>query len=257
MADIKQALENNHLGTILLAVVILVVTAAVAHCATWLIRSVLAREMGGRPVPRDNIAENVARGFIWVIGASLILAYCFGVDVDGMIAALGVGGIALSLGFQDTLSNIIGGVQVTWLGIIEVGDHVIIGDTEGIVENVNWRQTTVRDFERIVHVIPNSVINSSEVNKFEPANLVTTSICFTNDKQNVDGKLAEAERIAKEAVSEVAELERDPWILTTGVGEYGTYAKLRFMLKDMSHVREARDAAVRAITPLLRAESEG
>ena len=57
-------------------------------------------------------------------------------------------------------------------------------------------------------------------------------------------------------MSKVAELERDPWVLTYEIGEYGTYATLRFVLKDMDHVSEAQDAAMRAITPCLRPQPE-
>ena len=57
---------------------------------------------------------------------------------------------------------------------------------------------------------------------------------------------------AKSAVEEVAELEKDPWILLTQIGEYGTWAKMRFVLKDTSHVREARDAALRAVSAYTR-----
>ena len=45
------------------------------------------------------------------------------------------------------------------------------------------------------------------------------------------------------------ELEKDPWILLTQIGEYGTWAKMRFVLKNTDHVREARDAALRAVSP--------
>ena len=162
----------------------------------------------------------------------------------------------MSLGFQDTLSNIFGGIQIVYLGILEVGDHVIIDSTEGLVENVTWRQTTMRDFDDIIHVIPNSVINSSSVQKYEANNLVATKIAFTNDDKRLEDKIREVELLAKDAVSKVAELERDPWVLTYEIGEYGTYATLRFVLKDMDHVSEAQDAAIRAITPCLRPQPE-
>ena len=73
---------------------------------------------GGTPMPKGSIIENIVVFIIWATGASLILAYCLKVDVDGVIAALGVGGIAVSLGFQDTLSNIFGGIQIVYLGIL-------------------------------------------------------------------------------------------------------------------------------------------
>ena len=43
--------------------------------------------------------------------------------------ALGIGGIAISLGFQDTLSNLIGGLQVSLLRIIKPGDNIEVGSS--------------------------------------------------------------------------------------------------------------------------------
>jgi small-conductance mechanosensitive channel len=136
--------------------------------------------------------------------------------------------------------------------IIQPGDHVKIGSTEGIVLDITWRQTIVKDFENTVHTIPNSSINKGEVEKIEPSNLVSTLISFTNDTRDIDETIHTMELLAKDAVQTVAELEKDPWILLTQIGEYGTWAKLRFVLKDMTHVREARDAALRAISPYTR-----
>lgn len=48
-----------------------------------------------------------------MVGGSVMLSTCFGIDVSAAITALGIGGIAISLGFQDTISNLIGGVQVS------------------------------------------------------------------------------------------------------------------------------------------------
>lgn len=166
MDKLLQFLENHQIGTVIVAVGILVLTAMIAHHATNLTHHMLSSD--GNPTPKGSLPENIVRGLVWATGISLILAFCLNIDVDGLIAALGVGGIALSLGFQDTLSNIIGGIQITWLEIIGLGDHVIIGGIEGIVENVTWRNTMLRDFERVLHVIPNSVINSSKVDKSYP-----------------------------------------------------------------------------------------
>ena len=47
-------------------------------------------------------------------------------------------------------------------------------------------------------------------------------------------------------------MEKDPWILLTEIGEYGIWAKMRFVLKEPTHAREARDAALRAISPYTR-----
>ena len=68
--------------------------------------------------------------------------------------------------------------------------------------------------------------------------------------------IREMELLAKQAIEEVAELEKDPWILLTEIGEYGTWAKMRFVLKGVDHAREARDAALRAVSPYTRVNAK-
>ena len=232
---------------VIAAVLLLVATTAVSRFCVRLVRRLLSSD--GAPLPSSSLIENIVRIAIWAIGGSFVLSECFGVNVGGLVTALGVGGVALSLGLQDTISNFIGGLQVTLMKIVKPGDHIKLGSTEGMVLDVNWRQTIVKDFENNVHTIPNSTINSGEVEKIEPAHIVSTMLAFTNDTRDLDETIRIMEQRAKEAVEQVAELERDPWILLTQIGEYGTWAKMRFVLKDMTNVREARDAALRAVSP--------
>ena len=250
IAWIRDIANDGELQRWLLAIAIVVITAIVSHLVTKLIRKLLS--IDDVPLPSCSLIVNIARIAVWVIGLSIMLSACFGIDINGLLAALGIGGIALSLGLQDTISNFIGGLQVTLMKIIQPGDHVIIGQTEGIVHDVTWRQTVVKDYEGVTHLIPNATINSTEIEKVEPNCLVSTRLSFTNDTRDIDATIREMELVAKSAIEEVAELERDPWILLTEIGEYGTWAKMRFVLKDTAHVREARDAALRAVSPYTR-----
>lgn len=231
----------------LAAIVIVIVTAIVSRLVTKLLRRVLAKD--GSPLPSSSILVNIARVAIWVTGLSVMLSACFSIDVNGLIAALGIGGIALSLGLQDTIKNFIGGLQVTLMKIVEPGDHIKVGGVDGIVQDVSWRQTIVKDYENGLHFIPNAIINTSEVEKVEPRFAVSTAIAFRTDMRDIDSVIREMELLAKRAVEKVADLEKDPWILLTQIGEYGAWGKLRFVLKDVAHAREARDAALRAIAP--------
>ena len=249
-SGLRDLVGTGSLYAIIVAVVIFAATFVAARFFVRIIRKLLSSD--GVPLPSSSIIENIVRIIVWAIGGSIILSLCFGIDVGGLVAAIGVGGVALSLGLQDTISNFIGGLQVTLMKIVQPGDHVKIGTTEGIVQDVTWRQTIVKDFENNVHIIPNSKINSGEIEKIEPANLVATMLSFTNDTRNIEETVRTMELLAKEAVQEVAELEKDPWILLTQIGEYGTWAKMRFVLKDTTHVREARDAALRAVSPYTR-----
>lgn len=251
---VKDFVSNCDIESIIMAVVLLVITTIVSHFAARLVNKLVSSD--GVPLPSASLIENIVRIAIWGIGISFVLSECFGVNVGGLVAALGVGGLALSLGLQDTISNFIGGLQVTLMKIVQPGDHIKIGATEGMVLDINWRQAIVKDFENNVHTIPNSLINSGEVEKIEPPHIVSTMLSFTNDTRDLDETIRIMEQAAKEAVEKVAELERDPWILLTQIGEYGTWAKMRFVLKDMTNVREARDAALRAVSPYTRMNPE-
>ena len=245
--------QGDNLQQWAVAILLVIITFVVSRLVSALIRRVTS--LDGVPLPSSSILVNIARIAIWVIGLSVMLSACFDVDVNGLLAALGVGGIALSLGLQDTIKNFIGGLQVTLMKIVRPGDHVTIGTTEGIVQDVTWRQTVVKDYENNVHLIPNAIINSTEVEKVEPHYLVSTNLSFTNDTRDLDAMIREMEQLAKQAVEKVAELEKDPWILLTEIGEYGTWAKMRFVLKDVTHAREARDAALRAVSVYTRVDS--
>ena len=254
LTSIVQDISNGDLLIkVAIAAVIVIATAIVSHFVTRIIKRIM--QVDGSPLPSSSILVNIGRAVIWVIGVSSMLSSCFGVDVNALIAALGIGGVALSLGLQDTVKNFIGGLQVTLMGIVHPGDHIIVGGVEGIVHDVTWRQTKVIDFENTTHLIPNALINSTTVQKIEPSLLVITMLSFTNDGRDLDEMIPEMEQLAKRAIEQVAELEKDPWILMTELGEYGMWGKLRFVLKDTAHAREARDAALRAIAPYTRGNS--
>ena len=123
-----------------------------------------------------SIYVNLGRIAVWCFGLVILCSTCFGFDVTGFVAALGIGGIALSLGFKDTISNLISGVQVSSLKIMVPGDHVMIGNHTGIVIDTTWRHTTIQDMYGETVVIPNSMINSTAVVKKAPYSVVRVHI---------------------------------------------------------------------------------
>ena len=253
LEQLRSIVDSGLAGAWIAAIVLVVAIAILSRLITMGIRKLM--QVDGFPLPESTILVNIVRIIVWAVGISFILSACFNVDVNALLAALGIGGIALSLGLQDTFKNFIGGIQVTMLRIVRPGDHIVVNDVEGIVQDVSWRQTVVKDYENNIHLIPNAVINSTTVTKVTPENIVTTPISFTNDGRDLDAMVHEMELLATEAVQKVAPLEKDSWILLTQIGEYGTWGKMRFVLKDTTHAREARDAALRAIAPYTRNDS--
>ena len=123
--------------------------AVILACATAVASKVVKRALHAlldhpeNPLPASSLIINIGRGVVWVIGGSIILQSCFGINPNALVTALGVGGVALSLGLQDTLSNLIGGIQMTLMGVVRPGDNIEIGSETGVVTDVGLRHTTI------------------------------------------------------------------------------------------------------------------
>ncbi len=89
-----------------------------------------------------------------------------GVDVTTGIAALGIGGLALALGAQKTIENLVGSVTVIADQPVRVGDFCKVGDVLGTVEDIGMRSTRIRTNERTVVTIPNGVFSSQQIENY-------------------------------------------------------------------------------------------
>ena len=232
--------------------IILIATFACSRACAHVLRRALHSDEN--PLPASSIIVNIARGTIWLIGGSIILDTCFNVNISTVIAALGVGGIAVSLGFQDTLSNLIGGLQLTLMRVVVPGDHIRVGSDQGVVTDVGLRHTTIENASGQTVIIPNSVLSKTSLTKLPPANLVVVPFAVTS----TGAPLAEdAERIAQAtetAVAAVSPIISDPpvKVLFSDITEYGFRGKAIATIEDPALVAAAIDAAVRAIAPLTR-----
>jgi small conductance mechanosensitive channel len=104
-------------------------------------------------------ARAVATTVLFVVAAMLILGE-IGVDVVPLVAAAGIGGLAIGFGAQNLVRDVIAGFFLLLEDQIRVGDVVKIGDKSGQVELIGLRIITLRDFDGSVHIIPNGTIAS-------------------------------------------------------------------------------------------------
>ena len=163
LSDMLSILQSRWLLTTITIVCVAAATAVVAHLATKALKHVLDHE--ANPLPSGSIFLNVTRGVIWALAACIILNTCFGVDVSAIIAALGVSGIALSLGLQDTISNLVGGLQISVTKLVQPGDHIKVGGDSGIVTDITWRHVTLLGEDGETVIVPNASINKATLIK--------------------------------------------------------------------------------------------
>lgn len=249
IATLKDAI-GGWPGTLLAAVIIVAVTIVVSRLVAAFLNRVLSHD--GTPLPSSSIFLNIARGVVWVVGASILLGTCFGIDVSALITALGVGGIAVSLGFQDTISNFFGGLQLSLMRIVEPGDNVRVGSDTGVVRDVTWRHTTIVTATGEVVIIPNSVINKSSLTKLAPPETVVVPFVCRLADETPESVHADIERAANEAATAVCPLQSEAKVLFTEVTEWGLRGKIILRASDAAQTAAVADAVVQAISPFLQ-----
>lgn len=244
---LDKVLHNQWLGTAVTVFIVVVITAIVAHLVTTLIKRLL--NMSHNPLPSLSIFVNIGRITVWCIGISIILTSCFGINVSAAITALGIGGIAISLGFQSTLSNLIGGLQIILSGIVKPGDHVKIGDYEGIVRDVTWRHTTINTTRGELVIIPNSNINTQALVKLAPETDVRVDVIVKpSDAESLDERLKAMEARVNDALEKITVVEKAPEITLYGTTNDGYRGLLSFSIGKGVKKSTAIDVALKSIS---------
>ncbi|HAQ60598.1 TPA: mechanosensitive ion channel family protein [Candidatus Delongbacteria bacterium] len=156
---------------------------------TWLIVRAVDALIGEILVPLAEKSENTfddqiipilrtaAKGLLWIIGIIVGLDNA-GFDIMALIAGLGIGGLALALAAQDTVKNVFGGVMIFIDKPFKLGDWVVIGGDDGVVDEVGIRSTRIRKLDGRLVTIPNSRFAESSVtnNSAEPTRKVVVNL---------------------------------------------------------------------------------
>ena len=99
---------------------------------------------------------------IVIIGA--IIAFQFiGINLSGLAVIFGLLSVGIGFGLQNVTSNFIAGLILLFERPIQIGDRVLVGDTEGDVLEINIRSTTIRSLSNVSIIVPNSEFISSNV----------------------------------------------------------------------------------------------
>lgn len=104
----------------------------------------------------------VVRVLIYIIATFIVLSL-LKVDLTGLIAGLGIGGVIITLAAQDTAKNLFGGLVIFMDKPFSVGDWVQMDNYEGTIEDITFRTTRIRTFENSLLNVPNSIISNAAV----------------------------------------------------------------------------------------------
>ena len=190
-------------------------------------------------LPESSIITNLAKLFIILIGVLIILQF-LGITITPILTALGVGGLAVALALQDTLSNIFSGIHLIATGQLKVGDYIKL-DTgeEGHVVDITWRNSTIKTIYNNLIVIPNSKLASTIITNYslpirELSVIVPVGVSYASDLEKVEQVTIEVAReVMKEVPGGIPEFE--PFI------RYHTFADFSINFNVILRAREFID----------------
>jgi small-conductance mechanosensitive channel len=188
-------------------VVIIAIAVAVYLVFKYLIpkfiRGLVSRRMAGEPDTEikkriDTLSSILVTimGIIVLIIAILTILPEFGVNITTLIAAIGVGGLAIAFAAQNLIRDFITGFFILFEDQYRIGDVVTIAGITGTVEEVGLRRTILRDIDAKVHSIPNGKVEVSTnyTKKYSRVNL-NISVGYG---ENLDKVIETINRICQE-----------------------------------------------------------
>lgn len=208
---------------VLLVLVIGSVTFALAQATVSIVRQTGARR--GSSVAVVGLTQTTVRIAVLAIGG-LILLNALGISITPLITALGIGGLAVALALQDTLSNTFAGIYITLSRHIRPGDYIRLeGGEEGVVTDITWRATTVRTIRNNIVIIPNSKLAQSVVTNFHLRESrhrldIPIGVSYSSDPEHVEAVLVEEAKSAIGAIDNLMD-EPAPYVLfMPGFGDF-------------------------------------
>ena len=212
------------LSRILFVAVALSVTFLCADVAAKLIKLYSGSLQHALPV--TSLTQNIAKLCIILIGI-LVALNGLGISVTPILTALGVGGLAVALALQHTLSYLFAGFYITVARQIRVGDFVKLeSGEEGYVTDISWRVTVVQMLPNNVVLIPNAKLSQSVITNYylpdkEVAVLMNIGVDYGSDLEKVERVTCDVARdIQKTVPGAVPTFE--PFIRYHTFGEFST-----------------------------------
>jgi small-conductance mechanosensitive channel len=174
----------------------------------------------GTTIAMSDLTQRGSRVVIFALGALMALN-SLGISITPLLATLGIGGLAIALALQETLSNVFAGFHIILAKQIRIGDYVRLDTTdEGYVLDVSWRLTKIKTLSNNVVLVPNSKMSQAIItNYYLPQKEMTITI---EGGVHYDSNLEEVEKttlaVARQVMNELIAEESEPSFKYTAFG---------------------------------------
>jgi small-conductance mechanosensitive channel len=153
-------------------IVIIAIAVAVYLICRPIIRSVIKRLVSHRMAGEDEAeirqrTDTLSSVLVKIVGVIILVVAVitilpeFGVNITSLIAAIGIGGLAIAFAAQNLIRDFISGFFILLEDQYGIGDVVSIAGIAGVVEDITLRRTILRDLDANVHSVPNGKVELS------------------------------------------------------------------------------------------------
>ena len=151
-----------------------ILSLAIGTWFLWRLIDGLSAHLSARAAKTESSLDDQLVPFITktlkifiVITAVLVIAQNMGYSISGLVASLGIGGIAIAMAARDTIANVFGSVMILVDRPFTVGDWIKAGEFEGVVEEIGFRSTRIRTFEQTLVNVPNSLLANMVIDNID------------------------------------------------------------------------------------------
>ena len=229
--------------------VTLVVAVLIALAVQRVVVRLMHRALDASDLPSASIFINIVRALIWVLALLSVMRPVFGVDPAGFVAALGVVSLAVSLGMQDTIANIISGISLMVSKSVQPGDYITVNGITGEVTDVTWRSTTVLMRAGAEEVIPNSVLSKTALTRLTPWGVGYCGVPIAVvPGANLDVVARECCEVAARELADLLDPAFETDVVFSAFSAYGTQGEIRLHVLPDVVFSTAQDRLARALS---------
>ena len=199
-----------------------------------------------------------AMKLVFFIIGFLFILYVWDIKLGPLLTSLGIAGIAIAFGLQNTLGNIFGGISLILDRSIKVGDIIKTESGEmGTVYDVGLRATRIKTFDNEIVIVPNGQLANSRIHNFVlPDRSIRVNVEF-GVEYGADPEFVK--HMAVEEVNHIKDVmhEPAPWILFNEMGDNALHFKIMFWVDDLSKKWPSHQEAITRIYRRLYKEGIG
>jgi small-conductance mechanosensitive channel len=259
------AIEFSHLPksvtkavpTVMEALWIILLTTVGMRIARDLVRHYGGQIPGALPV--TSLTQNLAQLAVLTLGL-LPLLRLFGVELAPMLTALGVGGLAVALALQDTLSNLFAGFHVALAGQVRLGDYIKLNTgEEGYVADIGWRSASIRSLTNNLIIVPNAKLAQAIVTNYHlpekcMASSLQVGVSYDSDPDRIERVLLE---VVTQGAREIPAMLAEPApsvAFDPGFGESALSFTLNYQVAEFADQFNVRNELRRRVLRRLKEE---